>query len=67
MLHSTHSTISDRMLVGTVASSIRVPHIADDGRNSSNGFLPSSPAKDAKAGLAPRVILVLYEHFESLI
>ena len=58
MLHSTHSTISDGMLVGTVASSICAEHIADDGRNSCNGFLPPSPAKDAKAGLAPRVILV---------
>ena len=27
-----------------------------------NRFLPSSPAKHAKAGLAPRVILVVYSH-----
>ena len=44
------------MLVDTVASNISSGNIADDGRNASNGFLS---AKDAKAGLAPRVILVM--------
>ena len=58
---SNFSSIHDfgELLVDTVPPTVSSGNVAEDSDNVSNRFLPSSPAKDAKAGLAPRVILVI--------
>ena len=55
---SNFSIIHDfgELLVDTVPPTVSSGNVAEDGDNVSNRFLPSS---NAKAGLAPRVILVM--------
>ena len=55
---SNFSSIHDfgELLVDTVPPTVSSGNVAEDGDNASNRFLSSS---HAKAGLAPRVILVI--------